>query len=122
MNDTNTTTTSKKTWSFYFAILLMVVLAFLSLNTDFAHLSADENVPTWFYYLLFSVDFLVFSSIVLIYFYKNIGVFLLPISVITHYIFHNYYLSTTLYSDLHLLFVFISAGLLVIIPRWNFFR
>jgi hypothetical protein len=114
----------KKTISFYFALVLTFILFLLMLNTDLAHYSQHENtrVPFWFVNLLIGLDIVIVLSLVFIYFYKKIGVFLFPISVFIHHLLYEFYLSTTLLAGLHLLFVFLTAGLLVIIPRWKFFK
>ncbi len=122
MNEENSGVTSTKSWTFVAALVLMLILVGLSINTDLQHYVSDDNVPMWFFYGLFFVDVLMVLSLLLIYFYKKIGVSLLPITVGIHYIMHNYYLSTTLYSDLNLLFVFVGIGLFVIIPRWKFYK
>ncbi len=116
--------TSKKSIWFYFALALILICAWLSINTDLLEFSQkkDVRIPDTFFYLIFFVDFVIVSSVVLIYFYKKLGAYLLPFFVVSHFLLHHFYLSTFLYSDLNLLFVYFAAGLLVIIPRWKYFK
>lgn len=117
-------TKKNRSISFYIALALLSVLFILSLNTDLQHFSQrlDTGVPNWLLAVLFSIDAATLVSILLIYFYKKIGVIALPILVLAHFLLHSFYLSTVLFSDMNLLFMFVGAGLLVIIPRWAQFR
>ena len=94
------------------------------LNTDMAQYSQhhETGVPSWFISVLFGVDAIILVSLILVYFFKKIGVYLLPLFVMVHHLLYEFYLSTTLLAGLHLLFVFLTAGLLVIIPRWKLFK
>lgn len=116
--------TSKKTPFFYFAVVILILCAGLSINTDLAEFSQhkDLNIPQWFFYAIFFLDFLILSSIALIYFYRKIGVYVMPLAIVIHFLMHNFYLSTMLYSDLNLLFFYFCVGLLVVIPRWKFYK
>lgn len=109
---------------FYLALALMLLVLVLSINTDAAHFALREKtgVPVEFFWIIFTVDILIVLSFVLIFFYKKAGAVLFPFFVLIHFFLHNFYLSTILFSDLNLLFVYFAAGLLVIIPRWKFFR
>jgi hypothetical protein len=114
----------KKSKSFYFAIILTLVLYLLMLNTDLAQYSEhkETGVPSWFIAVVFGVDICIILALMLVLFYKKIGVFSFPIFVMVHHLLYEFYLSTTLLSGLHLLFVFLTVGLLVIIPRWKFYK
>lgn len=79
-------------------------------------------IPNWYFYLIFFIDTIIVLSILLIYFYKKIGVVLFPIFTLLHFLVHMYYLETFLYSDVTSLFMFIGIALLAIIPKWQFFR
>lgn len=109
---------------FYIALGLMFFVFLLSLNTDLAHFSErkDTGVPDGFFWMIFTVDACIVLSLVLIYLYRKPGAVLFPCFVLAHFFLHNFYLSTTLFSDLNLLFVYFAAGLLVIIPRWSVFK
>lgn len=118
------TGTEKKSTFFYIALVLMLLGAALSINTDLAEFSqhADLSIPKWFFWLIFSIDVLMLACIISIYFYRKIGVIALPLLIMMHFLLHNFYLSTMLYSDLNFLFLYFAAGLLVVIPRWSFFK
>lgn len=124
MQEQSPETTIKRTRSFYIALIIMLLPFILSVNTDLAHFAEhhDTGVPAGFFWIIFIVDFLILLCMVLIYFYKKAGVVLLPFAVLLHFLLHNFYLSTTLYADMFLLFVYCGAGLAVIIPRWKAFR
>ncbi|MFN3019410.1 hypothetical protein ACK1KB_00285 [Chryseobacterium sp. TY3] len=126
MNET--TTTDDKSWAsnrFFYGILIFLALHFyLSINTDLAEFTQhkDINIPTWYFYIVFVVDALVLLSLVLIAMWKKVGVYAFPIFMVAHFLIHNYFLSTFLYSDVSVLFFFVGLGLLAIIPRWNNFK
>lgn len=80
------------------------------------------NIPDWYFYLIFFIDAIIILSIVLIYFYRKIGVILFPLFTLLHFLVHMYYLETFLYSDVTSLFMFVGIALLAIIPKWQFFR
>lgn len=113
-----------KTTSFYAAIIILSIFSFLSIGIDIIEYKQhkDINIPIDFSYLILGIDVLLVLSILAIFFYRKIGVFLYPILVIVHLFLHEYFLSTLLYADLFNLFSFIGLGLLAIIPKWNFFK
>lgn len=110
-----------KNKDFYIIFGLIFLVYLLSINTDLAEFSQhrDINIPSGFFYLTFGTDALIILSLLLIFFYKKIGVILFPVFVMLHFGLHNYFLSTYLYSDITVLFLFIGLGLLAVIPRWN---
>lgn len=114
----------EKTTGFYIAIVALLLLFFLSLGIDVTEFLKQQeiNIPSWFFYIIFSVDILIALSILSIYFYRKVGVYLYPILVVTHLFLHEFYLSTLLYADLFNLFAFVGLGLLMIIPKWRFFK
>lgn len=116
--------TSKKTKGFIWALVLIFLAYILTINLDLAKFSEQQDlqIPAWFNYSILALDALVILGLVLIYFYKKIGVYLVPAVIVFHYVFHQYYMEVMLYSDLFTLFVFSSAGLFVIVPRWKFFK
>ncbi|WP_312765006.1 hypothetical protein [Epilithonimonas sp.] len=105
----------------YIIFGLIILVYMLSINTDLAELSQhrDINIPSGFFYYTLSVDVLVILSLILILFYRKLGVILFPFFVMIHFSLHNYFLSTYLYSDITVLFLYVGLGLLAIIPRWN---
>lgn len=104
------------------AALLLFSLMGIGIDTDEFLQRVELNIPTDYFFLIAGVDFLMIAGIVLIFFYRKIGVYVFPAAVLTHYILHNYYLSTFLYTDVTNLFLFVSVGLLAFIPKWKFFK
>lgn len=114
----------QKSTSFYAAIILLTLFFLLSFGVDITEYAqhGEINIPSWFSYVILGIDFLMLFSIVSIFIYRKIGVFLYPLLIIMHLFLHEFYLSTLLYADLFNLFAFIGLGLLAIIPKWNFFK
>lgn len=109
----------------FFLIVLGFVLLFtlMSIGVDVdQYLQHNElKIPSWYFIIIFVVDVLMILSILLIFFYRKIGVFLYPILMGSHFYFHMYYLDTFLYNDVMALFLFVFS-LLAIIPKWQFFK
>lgn len=108
-------------------ILALVALLLFSLmgagiDTDEFLQRADVNIPDFYFLLIFIVDALMIVGLVLIFLYRKAGVFLFPAAVLLHYMLHNYYLSTFLYTDVTNLFLFVAIGLVAFIPKWKFFK
>lgn len=110
---------NNKDYYIIFGLILLVYL--LSINTDLAEYSQHSaiHIPAGFFYYTFGLDLLVVASWVFVLFFKKIGVVLFPIFVLLHFLIHNYFLSTYLYSDITVLFLYIGLGLLALIPRWK---
>ena len=111
----------KNNKDYYLIFGLILLVFFLSFNTDMEEykLHKQINIPQGFFYYTFGVDILVVISWLLIIFFRRLGVILFPLFVAVHFFLHNYFLSTFLYSDVTVLFLFIGLGLLAVIPRWN---
>lgn len=114
----------KKGWGFILALASLLLFTFMGIGLDFdEYLQHTElNIPKGYFYLIFSVDILMILGIVLMFFYRKIGIVLFPAMLLLHFFMHNYYLSTFLYSDVTNLFLFTGFGMLAIIPKWKFFR
>ncbi|WP_312825806.1 hypothetical protein [Epilithonimonas sp.] len=114
----------KNNKDYYLFFGLIILVYFLSINTDYAEYSLHQqiNIPSNFFYYTFGVDILVIISWILILLYRKVGVILFPIFVAIHFLLHNYFLSTFLYSDITVIFLYIGVGLLAIIPRWSFLK
>ncbi|OJX32560.1 MAG: hypothetical protein BGO86_09840 [Chryseobacterium sp. 36-9] len=109
----------------YYIIFGLILLVFLlSVNTDLAEFSQRQslNIPTGFFYYTLGVDFLVIISWILILFFRKIGTIAFPVFVLLHFGLHNYFLSTYLYSDITVLFLYIGIGLIAVIPRWSILK
>ena len=122
MGPTNRSFKNNKDHYLFFGLIILVYL--LSINTDYAEYSLHQkiNIPGNFFYYTFGIDILVVISWILILLFRKAGVILFPIFVAMHFGLHNYFLSTFLYSDITVLFLYIGLGLLSIIPRWNVLR
>lgn len=114
----------KKTTIYYVAIIVLFIFSMLSIGVDLTEFSQqkDINIPSWFFYIIFTVDFLLIGSLVAIFFYRKIGAIIYPLAIVTHLFLHEFYLSTLLYSDLFNLFCYFALGLLAIVPKWKFFK
>ena len=114
----------KKGWGFILALASLLLFTFMGIGLDFDEYLQHEtlNIPKNYFYFIFSVDFLMIVGIILMFFYRKIGIVLFPVMLVLHFFMHNYYLSTFLYSDVTNLFLFTGFGMLAIIPKWKFFK
>lgn len=80
------------------------------------------QIPQWYITLLFSLDALAILSLVGIYYFRKVAVYLFPVLIMIHFIIHLNYLMTFLYTDVFMMFFFIGVGLLVFIPKWRSFK
>ncbi len=102
--------------------LLLFTLMGIGIDTDEYLQRVELYIPGNYFLLIFGVDLLMIIGLILIFFYRKVGIFLFPAAVLLHYILHNYYLSTFLYTDVTNMFLFVSVGLLAFIPKWKFFK
>lgn len=114
----------KKGWGFILALASLLLFTFMGIGLDFDEYLQHEtlNIPSGYFYFIFSIDILMITGIVLMFFYRKIGIILFPVMLVLHFFMHNYYLSTFLYSDVTNLFLFTGFGMLAIIPKWKFFK
>jgi len=114
----------KKGIGFILALVALLLFTMMGVGLDFDEYLQHEtlNIPAGYFYFIFSIDVLMVAGIVLMYFYRKIGIVLFPVMLVLHFFMHNYYLSTFLYSDVTNLFLFTGFGMLAIIPKWKFFR
>lgn len=114
----------KKGWGFILALASLLLFTFMGIGLDFDEYLQHEtlNIPSGYFYFIFSIDILMIAGILLMFFYRKIGIILFPVMLVLHFFMHNYYLSTFLYSDVTNLFLFTGFGMLAIIPKWKFFR
>ncbi|MBU4537687.1 MAG: hypothetical protein L6264_05915 [Weeksellaceae bacterium] len=124
MNDDFSNESPKKDLGFILSLcaLLLFSLMGIGIDSDEYLQKADLNIPGFYFLLIFFTDLLMIVGLLLIFFYRKIGVYLFPAAVILHFMLHNYYLSTFLYTDVTNLFLYISVGLLAFIPKWKFFK
>lgn len=116
--------TGKKGRGFYLMLGVLLLFSIMGMGIDLDEFSQrrDVGIPDNFFYIMLLADGLMIAGLILIFFYRKIGVYIFPTGVMLHFFLHNYYLSTFLYTDVTNLFLFTSVGLLVLIPKWKFLR
>lgn len=114
----------KKTTSFYVALAALALFTLMGLGIDGDEFLQRDllHIPIWYFYLIFLVDALAILSILGISFFRKVAVFSFPLFVLLHFYLHQFYLETFLYTDVTNLFLFVGVGLLMIIPKWKFFK
>lgn len=114
----------KKGWGFILALASLLLFTIMGMGIDIDEYLQHEylNIPRWYFYVIFTIDALMVISLVLMFFYRKIGMFAFPVLLVLHFLMHNYYLSTFLYTDVTNLFLFTGFGMLAIIPKWKFFK
>ena len=124
MNEEFSNESPKKDLGFILSLaaLLLFTMMGIGIDSDEYVQQNDLNIPAFYFIIIFLIDLLMVIGLILIFFYRKIGVYLFPAAVVLHFFFHNYYLSTFLYTDVTNLFIFISVGLLAFIPKWQFFK
>lgn len=124
MNEEFSNESPKKDLGFIlsFSALLLFTLMGIGIDSDEYVQQNDLNIPGFYFILIFLIDLLMIIGLILIFFYRKMGVYLFPAAVVLHFFLHNFYLSTFLYTDVTNLFIFISVGLLAFIPKWQFFK
>ncbi|MFV0305388.1 MAG: hypothetical protein ACK5IC_07925 [Moheibacter sp.] len=82
----------------------------------------DLQMPTWYPIATLALGVLSLLGVIMVYFYRKIGVYLTIASLFLAIIMQPTFMPDgTLYS-MFTLFVFIGYGLAVIIPRWAYFK
>lgn len=106
------------------ALLVIFGSVLLGLGIDFTEFSQHEDIqiPVWFFYVVFLLNFLAVDALIFIYLRKKVAVYAFPVIILLHFLAHQYYLSTFLYTDILTLFLFVGIGLLFIIPIWDEFK
>ncbi|WP_332020534.1 hypothetical protein [Kaistella sp.] len=124
MNEEFSNESPKKDLGFILSLaaLLLFTLMGIGIDSDEYVQQNDLNIPGFYFILIFLIDLLMIIGLILIFFYRKIGVYMFPAAVVLHFFLHNFYLSTFLYTDVTNLFIFISVGLLAFIPKWQFFK
>ncbi|MCT2561221.1 hypothetical protein [Chryseobacterium herbae] len=114
----------KKGWGFILAFAALMLFTIMGLGIDVDEYLQHEylQIPRWYFFIIFSIDLLMMIGLVLMFFYRKVGIIMFPALLVLHFFMHNYYLSTFLYTDVTNLFLFTGFGMLAIIPKWKFFR
>ena len=115
---------TKKSTGFILALVFTFVVSTVVFNLDGVEFvqRREVNIPSGYFYLIFAVDILWVVSLVLIYLYRKLGVFLFTLAVAVHFLLNSYFLSSFLYFDVFILFLYFSLVLLVTVPRWQAFK
>lgn len=124
MNEEFSNESPKKDLGFILSLaaLLLFTLMGIGIDSDEYVQQNDLNIPGFYFILIFLIDLLMIIGLILIFFFRKMGVYMFPAAVVLHFFLHNFYLSTFLYTDVTNLFIFISVGLLAFIPKWQFFK
>ena len=113
-----------KDFGFVLTLAALVLFSLMGVGIDFDEYTQHQeiNIPTSYFYFIFLVDLIMIASVVFIFFYKKIGVYIFPVALLTHFLVHSFFLSTFLYTDVTNMFLYVGVGLLAIIPKWQFFK
>ena len=124
MNDNFEGESPNKDFGFVLTLAALMLFSLMGVGIDFDEYSQHQeiNIPLGYFYFIFLVDLLMILSLILIFFYKKIGVYIFPVALLTHFLAHNFFLSTFLYTDVTNMFLYVGVGLLAIIPKWQFFK
>ena len=124
MNEEFSNESPKKDLGFILSLAALLLFTMMGIGIDYDEYlqQNDLNIPAFYFIIIFLIDLLMVIGLILIFFYRKIGVYLFPAAVVLHFFLHNFYLSTFLYTDVTNLFIFISVGLLAFIPKWQFFK
>lgn len=124
MNEEFSNESPKKDLGFILSLAALLLFTLMGIGIDFDEYvqQSDLNIPGFYFILIFLIDLLMIIGLILIFFYRKMGVYMFPAAVVLHFFLHNFYLSTFLYTDVTNLFIFISVGLLAFIPKWQFFK
>lgn len=124
MNDEFADESPKKDMGFLLSLAALLLFSLMGAGVDFdEYLQKTElGIPDFYFVLIFLTDLLMIVGLALTFMYRKIGAYLFPAAVVLHFLLHNYYLSTFLYTDVTNLFLYITVGLLAFIPKWKFFK
>lgn len=114
----------KKTTGFYLALGALALFTLMGLGIDGDEFLQKNTllIPQWYFYIIFLVDALSLISILGIAFFRKLAIFSFPFFILMHFYLHQYFLDTFLYTDVTNLFLYTGVGLLMIIPKWKFFK
>lgn len=118
----NSSSNSLQRGSFFWITLVVLFLfSMMMMGVDLDQMLQREeiHIPQWYFYIIFSVNAVMIAALVLLFFFKRLGLIVFPISVLLHFSFHIYFLGTFLYTDLMTLFMYFALGLLYFVPIWD---
>lgn len=82
----------------------------------------DSLMPTWYPTVTLGLGILSLIGIILVYFYKKVGVYLVIASLFLSIIIQPEFMPDGQLYSMFALFVFVGYGLAVIIPHWKEFK
>ena len=108
----------KKGWGFISAFAALMLFTIMGLGIDIDEYLQHEylQIPRWYFFVIFSIDALMMLGLILMFFYRKIGIFMFPALLVLHFFMHNYYLSTFLYTDVTNLFLFGNYSEMEVFP------
>ena len=124
MNNSFEGESPNKDFGFVLSLAALMLFSLMGLGIDVDEFSQHQeiNIPIGYFYFIFLVDLVMMVSLVFIFFYKKIAAYIFPAALVTHFLAHNFFLSTFLYTDVTNMFLYVGVGLLAIIPKWQFFK
>ena len=124
MNDNFKDESPKKDMGLVLSLAALMLFSLMGVGIDVDEFSQHQeiNIPTGYFYFIFLVDLVMVASVIFIFFYRKFAAYTFPAAVVTHFLAHNFFLSTFLYTDVTNMFLYIGLGLLAIIPKWQFFK
>lgn len=111
----------KHTPGFYISLglVFLFMLMRFGIEVDEFVQRKDISLPDWFFYLQLLIDIESIASLILVILFKKIGVFGFIIGVLFHFFSNLFWLSTFLYTDIMILFLFSGLSMVFIIPKWK---
>ncbi len=78
----------KKGWGFILAFAALMLFTVMGLGIDVDEYLQHEylEIPRWYFYVIFSVDALMMIGLVLMFFYKKIGIIMFPALLVLHFL------------------------------------
>ena len=112
-----------KSKTFVGVLILTLLMSTFSINFDYSEFVQRKtlNIPQWYSLIMVVVDVAIIASLIGIYFYKKMGVYVFPVAVFAHFLLHNIFFNSFLYFDIFLLFLY-TLILVGVYPRWKFFK
>ena len=103
MNEEFSNESPKKDLGFILSLaaLLLFTLMGIGIDSDEYVQQNDLNIPAFYFILIFLIDLLMIIGLILIFFYRKMGVYLFPAAVVLHFFLHNFYLYLSRSSRIH---------------------
>lgn len=111
----------KHTLGFYVSLGLVFLFMLMRFGIELDEFvqRKDISLPDWFFYIQLSIDVESILSLILVILFRKIGVLGFMIGVLFHFFSNLFWLSTFLYIDIMILFLFSGLSMVFIIPKWK---